>query len=236
MMKKIIMLAGILAVLALPAMALAQAAPPEGTHGYFTISDLTEGSIPTVVNATNVANTTFATPAGTPFQGNEYITVTGVLTGVAGGADFLHQGERAVILTEPGTTIASDVIILTASPVTQQSPGSAIYTQTYTFQFASDTASVFTAWLGIAQGLSGSGNGFTTFAETGLFQDVSQDLPAGGVGGGLDAEDAFSTVFGSTIDGVQVRSDVEVPLPPSVLLMGSGLLGLGLVGWRRRKA
>lgn len=25
-----------------------------------------------------------------------------------------------------------------------------------------------------------------------------------------------------------------VPLPPSVLLMGSGLLGLGLVGWRRR--
>jgi hypothetical protein len=26
-----------------------------------------------------------------------------------------------------------------------------------------------------------------------------------------------------------------VPLPPSVLLMGSGLLGLGLVGWRRRQ-
>jgi hypothetical protein len=26
-----------------------------------------------------------------------------------------------------------------------------------------------------------------------------------------------------------------VPLPPSVLLLGSGLLGLGLVGWRRRK-
>ncbi|MEJ2431512.1 MAG: hypothetical protein P8075_21735 [Deltaproteobacteria bacterium] len=27
---------------------------------------------------------------------------------------------------------------------------------------------------------------------------------------------------------------VNVPLPPSALLMGSGLLGLGLVGWRRR--
>jgi hypothetical protein len=26
-----------------------------------------------------------------------------------------------------------------------------------------------------------------------------------------------------------------VPIPPSVLLMGSGLLGLGLVGWRRRE-
>jgi hypothetical protein len=28
---------------------------------------------------------------------------------------------------------------------------------------------------------------------------------------------------------------VVVPLPPSVLLLGSGLLGLGLVGWRRKK-
>lgn len=27
----------------------------------------------------------------------------------------------------------------------------------------------------------------------------------------------------------------QVPIPPSVLLMGSGLLGLGLIGWRRRK-
>jgi hypothetical protein len=27
----------------------------------------------------------------------------------------------------------------------------------------------------------------------------------------------------------------QVPIPPSVLLMGSGLLGLGLVGWRRQK-
>jgi hypothetical protein len=27
----------------------------------------------------------------------------------------------------------------------------------------------------------------------------------------------------------------SVPIPPSVLLMGSGLLGLGLVGWRRRQ-
>jgi hypothetical protein len=32
-------------------------------------------------------------------------------------------------------------------------------------------------------------------------------------------------------------SDVAVvPIPPTVLLMGSGLLGLGLLGWRRRKS
>ena len=34
---------------------------------------------------------------------------------------------------------------------------------------------------------------------------------------------------------VGCRTYVNVPIPPSVLLMGSGLLGLGLVGWRRRQ-
>ena len=29
--------------------------------------------------------------------------------------------------------------------------------------------------------------------------------------------------------------DVNVPIPPTFLLMGSGLVGLGLLGWRRRK-
>jgi len=34
--------------------------------------------------------------------------------------------------------------------------------------------------------------------------------------------------------GVPDTSLNPVPLPPSVLLMGSGLLGLGLIGWRRK--
>ncbi len=35
-------------------------------------------------------------------------------------------------------------------------------------------------------------------------------------------------------DMVGLVRECPVPVPPSVLLMGSGLLGLGLVGWRRR--
>jgi hypothetical protein len=35
---------------------------------------------------------------------------------------------------------------------------------------------------------------------------------------------------------VKVESIRPVPVPPSVLLLGSGLLGLGLIGWRRRKS
>jgi hypothetical protein len=42
-----------------------------------------------------------------------------------------------------------------------------------------------------------------------------------------------SATTGFVADGDQ---GVYVPLPPSALLLGSGLLGLGLVGWRRKKA
>lgn len=46
----------------------------------------------------------------------------------------------------------------------------------------------------------------------------------------------------STIEAVRFQygtaltdNNLTVPIPPSALLMGSGLLGLGLVGWRRRR-
>jgi hypothetical protein len=42
--------------------------------------------------------------------------------------------------------------------------------------------------------------------------------------------------FNATFDNVCLSTECQVvPLPPSVLLMGSGLLGLGLVGWRRKR-
>lgn len=39
----------------------------------------------------------------------------------------------------------------------------------------------------------------------------------------------------ATCGNADIGGHANVPLPPSVLLLGSGLLGLGLVGWRRRQ-
>jgi hypothetical protein len=36
-------------------------------------------------------------------------------------------------------------------------------------------------------------------------------------------------------DGSNITGFASVPVPPTALLMGSGLLGLGLLGWRRRR-
>jgi hypothetical protein len=43
------------------------------------------------------------------------------------------------------------------------------------------------------------------------------------------------TVFGGDTYTFQFRSDVDVPLPGALPLFATGLAGLGLLGWRRKK-
>jgi hypothetical protein len=52
--------------------------------------------------------------------------------------------------------------------------------------------------------------------ETGGFQDVS-------------------SAFGLSAHTVEIQSDGEVPLPAALPLFATGLAGLGLLGWRRKR-
>jgi hypothetical protein len=49
------------------------------------------------------------------------------------------------------------------------------------------------------------------------------------------ASDLIAGIHVQAFAGGGSESFVNAPVPPSVLLLGSGLLGLGLVGWRRRE-
>ena len=46
---------------------------------------------------------------------------------------------------------------------------------------------------------------------------------------------SFTSVgTGINMDNVRLNEAAPVPIPPSALLLGSGILGMGLMGWRRR--
>jgi hypothetical protein len=73
-------------------------------------------------------------------------------------------------------------------------------------------------------------NTLTTSSFLSLFSDL---------GGNVGVPENFVgrvQAIGLCGDGSDVAIPSNVPIPPSALLMGSGLLGIGLVGWRQKKA
>jgi hypothetical protein len=64
--------------------------------------------------------------------------------------------------------------------------------------------------------------------------DAHIDVTAWNTGFGLAADIPFASNYIIGPDSVN-GTVPPVPVPPSVLLLGSGLVGLGLIGWRRRE-
>jgi hypothetical protein len=70
----------------------------------------------------------------------------------------------------------------------------------------------------------GTSNQVTGYLENELFQDITAGIF------GVD-----NHTFGGHYVQVLAASDTEVPIPPTALLLGSGLIGLAGLGWRRKR-
>ena len=146
--------------------------------------------------------------------------------GLLGTGPLLVPGTRAVLFTGAdlpvstpvGVVNLSDYVIATVTP-----DGKSL-----TLLFESNGSADFFAHIAEIPANNSStiaANHTSIIAETGALQGIGGDLIDGTLIPGLNV-DELTTVF--------MRSDLDVavvPLPPSLLFMGSGLLGL--VGWRR---
>jgi hypothetical protein len=174
------------------------------THGYITITDCdSPGSDWTSVDLTHL--TGISSSLGTP--GAESGIASGILTSTS-NAGFLVPGTRYIRLMEPNNIDVSDVVKLEAGSVDH--PDSS-YSQSFTISFYSDGYVSFSDYITASVG-------YPAITETGNLQDVSGDTL-------LNTNDAF---------GLFVKSEVcENPLPGTLLLLGSALIGLA--GCRMRK-
>ena len=174
-------------------------------HGPINIIEsIPEGPISfTGTNLNNVANLTMS-------PGNEFVTVSGTLT----AAGFLPTGPNntprfiEVGLLEPNNGAVSDLIDLMVNPVVVN-PTTGAQSQDFQILFFSDSTNELTIFPPTT---------LPAVTETGALQDISGAnlLNTGG---------AFT---------VKVLSDIsEIPIPPTVLLLGSGLLGLMGLGRKR---
>jgi hypothetical protein len=98
-----------------------------------------------------------------------------------------------------------------------------------TIQFLSYGGGTFTAVDGAASGMTSTDIGVSEDFTT----PVGYSLQLAGVGTSY-ADFSWSTAAPNTFGGVN-NGQVFTPIPPSLLLLGSGLLGLGAMGWRRRR-
>ncbi len=211
-MKKPFLVGMIAAMLFLPGSA-AWAIMLVPAHGYITISEGVSSSPDGM--SVDVSQLTGVVDAPVVNRDNEFGSVTATLTNSNDNIGFLAPGTRYVQLLEPGNTV-SDVVKLVAATI---APADGHYIQTFTVSFYSQGYSDDS--LTFADLLTASA-GSPTLIETGDQQDVSGVTL-------LNTLSAFK---------LSVKSDVEFsesPVPGTVVLLGSGLLGLLVLGWRKKR-
>jgi hypothetical protein len=145
-----------------------------------------------------------------------FSTESGSVHGIVGTGPWVVPGTRAVLFTGVG-----DLPVSTPAGVVNLSDYAiaivAADGKSFDLLFESDGSTTFATNLALIPANA------SIIAETGDFQGIGGDLIDGTLLLGLNVDELTSVSF---------RSDLDVaPLPPSLLFMGSGLLGLA--GWRR---
>jgi hypothetical protein len=154
-------------------------------------------------------------------QQAEFGSVMATLTGSDSSIGFLVLGTRYLQLLEPGSLdVVSDVVKLVANPVAY-SDGR--YTQTFSVSFYSSGLPDFATLLADSTGSP----------QVGLTGDL-QDLSVATL---LNTDSAFNLYVNSRSGEILEPSLTfcPIPLPGTLLLVGSGLLGLVGLGWRKRQ-
>ena len=213
-MKKPILVGMIAVMLFLPgpaAWAIMIVPPP---HGCITISEgvgsSPDGMSVDVSQLTDMADT----PAVSHLA--EFGSVTATLTGSNSIIGFLASGTRYVQLLEPGSIVVSDVVKLVAADVAAAADH---YIQEFTVSFYSQ----------------GYADGSLTFADLVALSAGSPTLVET-----VDQQDVSGGTVLNTVSAFKlyVKSDVEFshnPLPGTLVLLGSGLMGLIIMGWRKKQ-
>lgn len=152
------------------------------------------------------ANGTVTGGWGSSFTSPVFTTGTETASGSAYDGDLFafNTNEKVNLIFKDADGSASDFLTI--------STGSSSHTLNFTFE--SDGAA------GFASAVAALTNPVYV-TETGALQDVSS---------------SFNCIFNWDSVCIQVQScePSAVPIPPSVLLLGSGLLGLVGIGWRKR--
>lgn len=203
-----------------------------GSAAWATDGIFTPGSVSFSEGVPNEGSASLSTSNPQPLGSAGQLSITSFSTesggvhGIVGDGPLLVPGTRAVLFTGADSPVSTPVGVVNLSDyviATVSADGTLL-----DLLFESNGSTTFTTNLSLIPANNSptiAANHTSIIAETGDFQGIGGDLIDGTLIPGLNVDELTS---------VSMRSDLDVvPLPPSLLFMGTGLLGLGVLRWRR---